>query len=81
MESFAEAEGHPPFCVCLSSWWPATISGGSKGAFGSQFSRSMGEKQNQLDQRGNTFWGPIELVRKPYSVVDSSSTDFFRHFH
>jgi len=48
---------------------------------GSQYPQSMGEKQNQLDQRGNTFWGPIELVRKPYSVVDSSSTDFFRHFH
>jgi hypothetical protein len=51
-----------------------------KGGFGSQYPRSMWKKQNQLDQRGNTFWGPIELVRKPYSVVDSSSTDFFRHF-
>jgi hypothetical protein len=38
-----------------------------------------GKKENQLDQRGNTFWGPIELVRRPYSVVDASSTDFFRH--
>jgi hypothetical protein len=37
-----------------------------------------GKKENQLDQRGNTFWGPIELVRKPYSVVDASSTYFFR---
>jgi len=36
------------------------------------------EKQNQLDQRGNTFWGPIELVRKRYSAVDASSTDFFQ---
>ena len=35
------------------------------------------KKENQLDQRGNTFWGPIELVLKPYSVVDASSTDFF----
>jgi hypothetical protein len=39
----------------------------------------MVKKENQLDQRGNTFWGPIELVRKPYSAVDASSTDFFRH--
>ena len=22
------------------------------------------KKKNQLDQRGNTFWGPIELVEK-----------------
>jgi hypothetical protein len=39
----------------------------------------MVKKENQLDQRGNTFWGPIELVQKPYSAVDASSTDFFRH--
>jgi hypothetical protein len=35
------------------------------------------EKQNQLDQRGNTFWEPIELVEGPYSSADSSSTSFF----
>jgi hypothetical protein len=35
------------------------------------------KKTNQLDQRGNTFWGPIELVERTYSAVDSSSTDFF----
>jgi hypothetical protein len=40
----------------------------------------MGKKENQLDQRGNTFWGPIELVRRPYGEVDASSTDFFRQF-
>ncbi len=38
------------------------------------------KKINQLDQRGNTFWGPIELVEKEYSAVDSSSTDFFAIF-
>jgi hypothetical protein len=40
----------------------------------------MVKKENQLDQRGNTFWGPIELVRRPYGEVDASSTDFFRQF-
>jgi hypothetical protein len=35
------------------------------------------KKQNQLDQRGNTFWEPIELVEERYSSADSSSTDFF----
>jgi hypothetical protein len=38
------------------------------------------KKQNQLDQRGNTFWEPIELVERRYSPVDFSSTDFFGIF-
>jgi hypothetical protein len=38
------------------------------------------KKQNQLDQRGNTFWEPIELVERPYSPVDFSSTYFFGIF-
>jgi hypothetical protein len=38
------------------------------------------KKQNQLDQRGNTFWEPIELVERRYSSADSSSTDFFEIF-
>jgi len=38
------------------------------------------KKQNQLDQRGNTFWEPIELVKRPYSPVDFSSTYFFGIF-
>jgi len=38
------------------------------------------KKENQLDQRGNTFWEPIELVERPYSPVDFSSTYFFGIF-
>jgi hypothetical protein len=75
MESYAEAEGYPSSSVlpfkpatncslfavkrdCLSGFKKEVSAAGNRGPWG--------EKQNQLDQRGNTFWGPIELVRKPY---------------
>ena len=51
-----------------------------KGSFGSQKPRSMGKKQNQLDQRGNTFWGPIELVENHIQRLTLHQLIFFDIF-
>ena len=38
---------------------------------------NLQKKAEPARSEGESFWGPIELVLKPYSVVDASSTDFF----
>ena len=89
VESRAEAEGHP------SSHVFAFQAGANVGPFTGQtrqfervkrkFCQSLAEgrgKNKTSSIRGGTrSWGPIELARKPYSVVDSSATSFLRNFH